>query len=143
MERNRGTIRHWNGNTWSTQSSSTTPPLESVWGLDANNAWAVGASCDVNECTEVILKWDGSTWNSQSGGMTGYLYGVWAGAINNAWAVGTGTILKWNGGAWSDQSSGTIALLNEVWGPDAAKSLGRRTCGHDPHMERQRLDPPE
>jgi len=37
-------IVKWNGTTWTGQTSGTTNFLHGVWGTDANNVWAVGAT---------------------------------------------------------------------------------------------------
>ena len=33
----------WNGSSWAAQQTGTTVQLMSIWGIDANNVWAVGS----------------------------------------------------------------------------------------------------
>ena len=47
-------ILKWNGSAWSTQNSGTLPTLYGVWGIDANNIWAVGEG-------GTILRWRSGT----------------------------------------------------------------------------------
>jgi hypothetical protein len=94
------------------QSNGAT--LQSVWGADAKNVWAVGDG-------GTIVKWNGSAWSAQPSGTSKDLYGVWGSDASNVWAVGDGgTIVKWNGSAWSAQPSGTSKDLYGVWGSDAS-----------------------
>ena len=87
--------------------------LTGIWGLDANNVWAVGTK-------GTIVNWNGSTWSMPSSGTTEMLLGVWGSDANNVWAVGGGgTILKWDGSAWNPQNSSTTADLTGVWGVDS------------------------
>lgn len=39
-----GTLRKWNGTSWTPQSSGVTVPLNAVWGTGNNDVWAVGNS---------------------------------------------------------------------------------------------------
>ena len=108
-----GTIRRWNGTTWTAQNSGTANYLSGVWGSDANNVWAVGNA-------GTILKWTGTAWTAQNSVTTSFLNGVWGSDANNVWAVGDGgKIVKWNGTAWIAQTSGTANSLYGVWGSDA------------------------
>ena len=72
-----------------------------MWGSDANNVWAVGATGD--DCE---VERDGLGRPAER--HTQNLYGVWGTDANNVWAVGErDAILKWNGTAWTAQTSGT------------------------------------
>jgi len=107
-----GTILHYNGTSWSSQTSGTVNTLYGVWGTASNNVFAVGAS-------GTILKYDGSDWSSQTSGTTNNLYSVWGTSDgSHVFAVGaSGTILYSTGsGSWSSQTSGTTNNLYGVWG---------------------------
>jgi hypothetical protein len=74
-------------------------PLSDVWGADANNVWAVGASGTIQKWNGTAWaaqpKWNWTAWAVQSSGILNDLYGVWGTDANNVWAVGTsGAILK-------------------------------------------------
>jgi hypothetical protein len=86
--------------------------LFGVWGIDANNVWAVGAG-------GTVLKWDGKVWTPQENRSTDNLYSVWGSDANNVWAVGTGgTVLKWDGSGWLSNPKKTSQTLRGVWGSD-------------------------
>lgn len=76
-----GTILKYDGTSWSAQSSGTTCQLSSVWGLDADNIWAVGLA-------GTVLKKDGAAWSVQPSGTTYLLRDVWGSDANNVWAIG-------------------------------------------------------
>jgi hypothetical protein len=108
-----GTIRRYNGITWSSMSSGTTSDLYGVWGSSATNVLAVGDN-------GTIRRYNGSTWSSMSSGTTNDLHGVWGSSDINVFAVGdNGTIRRYNGITWSSMSSGTTSGLYGVWGSSA------------------------
>ena len=114
----RSCRRHWgahyDGSTWSTAKSGTNLDLTAVWGLSANEVWAVGSG--------IILRWNGSAWTQSNGGEGANLYAVWGTAANDIWAVGEyGAIGHWNGTAWSSfygsiPDGGVADTLVGVWG---------------------------
>ena len=107
-----GTILHYDGSSWSSQTSGTVNNLYSVWGSSASDVFAVGA-------LGTILHYNGSSWSSQTSGTTKNLYGVWGDGSNDVFAVGaSGTILysSDNGSTWTSQTSGTTKNLYGVWG---------------------------
>jgi hypothetical protein len=126
---NTGTILHYNGSSWSSQTSGTSRNLRGVWGADSTHVWAVGASSD-------IRKHDGTSWSGQtrSDGRTEQLNGVWGSSATNVWVVGddyyTGsggsrryyyTLLHTadGGSTWTNASSSYTSArqdLNAVWG---------------------------
>ena len=103
---------------WSSMTSGTTVQLNGVWGSNASNVFAVGAS-------GTILHYNGNAWSKMTSGITGLfppsLNGIWGSNASNVFAVGaSGTILHYNGNAWSKMTSGITGLfppsLNSVWG---------------------------
>jgi len=108
-----GTILHYDGTTWGSQTSSTVNTLNSVWGYSASEVFAVGHG-------GTILKYNGTSWSSQTSGTTNNLYGVWETlAGDHVFAVGaSGTILYSDddGTTWSSHTSGTTKNLYGVWG---------------------------
>jgi hypothetical protein len=60
---NIGTIVHYNGTTWTKQSSGTTIDLHDVWGTqDGSVVWACGYATYDN--SSILLKYDGSQWKT-------------------------------------------------------------------------------
>jgi hypothetical protein len=106
-----GTIRHYDGEGWSAQSSGTPYRLYSVW----NGVYAVG------EGTTILRYFTGEGWETEMTGTPGALTSVWGISAGNAFAVGTGGIILHNDGeGWSTQTSGTTNQLNGVWGSGPA-----------------------
>jgi cysteine-rich repeat protein len=106
-----GTILHWNGSAWATETSGVLVNLEDAWAASTTDAWAVGA-------TGTILYWNGAVWTPESaGGYTGSLNAVWGSSASDVWAAGNaGKILRRTGWIWVDSASGTTRHLYGVWG---------------------------
>jgi len=97
----KGTILHYDGFGWGTQTSGTNKTLNDVYFVDEYNGWAVGEG-------GTILHYNGTTWAAQTSGTTENLNDVYFLDQMRGWAVGeNGTILKtWEGGAsWVQQTS--------------------------------------
>jgi len=109
-----GTILHYNGTSWSSQTSGTTNNLYGVWGSGASDVYAVGASGTILRSTD-----SGTTWTSKTSGTTNHLYGVWGSGASDVFAVGYGgTILHStdSGTTWTSQTSNTTNTLYSVEG---------------------------
>jgi len=107
-----GTIAHYNGSAWSSQTSSTTNDLRGVWGSSSSDVFAVGYD-------GTILHYNGTTWSSQTRRTDNNLYSVWGTSSSNVFAVGaSGTILHYTD-AWRFKTSGTTNTLYGVWGSGA------------------------
>lgn len=76
-----GTILHFNGTTWETQSSGTTSDLLCVWGQDGNDVFAGGRD-------GLILQYDGNTWEAQDNPVRVDLYGIDGITKNNIFVAG-------------------------------------------------------
>jgi len=81
--------------------------LNSVWGIAADDVWAVGIE-------GAILHHDGTYWAAVPSGVTSSLKGVWGAASNDVWAVGDQALLHWNGTVWT--STPITINLRAVWG---------------------------
>ena len=78
-------VARWNGTAWSTTASGVTTQLNSIWGSDASNLYAVGDR-------GTLLKWNGTSWSPQVSGSSQVLNAVFG--SGNLFAVGnTGSIL--------------------------------------------------
>ena len=80
---------------WSTVTSPTTNPLESVFMVSAGEGWAVGGS-------GTILHYSGGSWNIVTSPTTNMLYSAFMVTASDGWVVGeSGTILHYTGGSWN------------------------------------------
>ena len=113
-----GTILHFDGTSWATQTSPTTKDLRDVWGASSSALWAVGGNAFTPEST--ILHFDGTSWATQTSPTTKSLNGVWGFAANNVFAIGNnGTILRFDGTSWATQTSPTTEILGGIFGTSA------------------------
>ncbi len=126
-------ILHWNGSTWTAQTTPVPPgtELDGVAATSASSAWAVGDyyNSSSGHYETVIVHWDGNSWSRQltpiPAGANEFLRGVVATSASNVWAVGADypsgatvgktLILRWDGNSWSrqpspDKGTGTNAL---------------------------------
>jgi hypothetical protein len=83
----------WDGKSWSrmiTSNDFSRGTAGGVWGISANEVWAVGWG-------DNILHWNGSRWARVSSGSPNGLTSVWGShSSTDVWAVGDrGTILHW------------------------------------------------
>lgn len=111
-----GTILHYNGGSWSVQSSGTTRDLKCVWGSASNNVYTAGYR-------RTVRSYNGSAWSSSDAGGTSYptLYGIWGSASNNVFAVGGSSLIRKYTSSWATQtrSDGRTETLRGVWGSSA------------------------
>jgi hypothetical protein len=106
-----GTIVHYNGTSWSSQTSGTADTLYGVWGSSGTDVFAVGAS------GTILHSANGTSWSSLDSGTTDNLYSVWGYSASDVYAVGaSGTILHYSDSSWSSLDSGTTSALYGVWG---------------------------
>lgn len=116
----KGTILHWDGTSWLSQTSQTTRHLKSVWASSTANIWAVG------EAT-ILLKEGRSDWSVNDAPSGSSLRGVWAFDESQIWAVGDdGMLLHRINGAWHALVTGTTQVIRAVWGsgPDNLWAVG-------------------
>lgn len=95
--------------------------LNRLFGLDANNIWAVG---DLG----TIIHWNGATWSRSTSGTTAHLRGVWGASANNVFAAGDGGIIqRWDGTQWAPFKSPANLNLNGMWGTSGSNiwAVGR------------------
>ncbi|MHB8893849.1 MAG: DUF5719 family protein [Candidatus Geothermincolia bacterium] len=120
-----GTIRTFNGTTWTTRTSGTTVDLDDVDAYSATGIFTVG--------DQTLLSSTGTTWTTRKGMIPSALYGASSYDGTNVWAVGANTSSYGNiyysgdgGGVWRAQSSGTTATYRGVVAVDANHVW---TCG--------------
>ena len=106
-----GTVAHWDGSAWSSQTLPGLASVDAVAAGDASNVWAGGGG--------QIDHYDGTSWSTQttpSPGSDDALTDIAASSASNAWAVGSYDVtgaggmvqhlplpLQYNGTTWSLQ----------------------------------------
>jgi hypothetical protein len=125
-----GSIRHWDGSTWTPVASGTSSDLTGVSGHGAADVWAVGPA-------GTVVNWNGASWGSVAEGSIGPLSAVWGRAPDDVW---TGGPLHWNGRAWTapsdDSNIEALAFCGfspgDVWavGQDLVAGNGTGTIAH-------------
>lgn len=104
-----GTIRRYNGTSWSAMSSGTSAALNAAWGTSGSDIFAVGTS-------GTILHYNGSTWAVTSTGANSAFSGVWGSSARDVFAVGSNsTILHFDGTSWTPMPT-TLPNCSGVWG---------------------------
>jgi predicted outer membrane repeat protein len=146
-ERNVPLLYHYNGSSWAEASPSlpdniTRAGISGIWGLDADNVYAVGYATEAySEERPLIYYNDGTGWEPSilplsDGWAEGYLHSSWGTATSDIYAVGRGydesgyfrpmPLLYHNNGAVWIQSSlplpdGMIrGTLSRVWGSSSS-----------------------
>ena len=131
-----GTVMHWNGATWTQQTTPTTEQLWGVWGAAPNDLWAVGGR-GFPDSEATILRFNGTEWTAMAvpelmrAGVNAF-FKVWGTDANNVYIVGqNGAVLHWNGSELMEQFVGTAVDLISVWGtgPDRIAIVGGRGNG--------------
>jgi len=107
------------------QKSSTSSWLRSVYALNAETCWSVGNDGSIQKTTD-----NGINWEPQDSGISDVLYSTFFVDGETGWAVGQyGTILSTtNGGEdWNTQNSGTSNNLQAVYfiEPSTGWAVGR------------------
>jgi len=114
-------IEHWNGTSWSVDTTGPTIEGDSLSGVtvvSSNDVWAVGSA----HGNALVEHWDGTSWSIVSNSViagAGGLSAVSADASNDVWAVGeAGTggapILHFNGTSWSLSVAVTIPDVQAI-----------------------------
>lgn len=104
---------------WTLQAFGVSSMVNSIWGTDASNVWAVAGGGATN--VGYILRKNGVNWTVDTVTLPTAQYfpnfGIWVADPSNIWLVGGGgSVLKWDGGTWNSQASGTTNSLYAVWG---------------------------
>jgi Big-like domain-containing protein len=108
-----GTIVHYDGTTWSSQTSGTSADLFGVWGASGSDVYAVGRH-------GTVLHYDGSRWDALPTSDTTDLIAVWGSSGRDLFAVGSfGTILHFDGTSWTRHMNDSTLVFEGVWGSSA------------------------
>jgi len=140
-------IEHWNGTSWSVDTTGPEIEGDSLSGVtvvSSNNVWAVGAAGG----NALVEHWDGTSWSIVSNSViagAGRLSAVSADSANDVWAVGQAgnggpPILHFNGTTWSqvatpnpsmEANSVTTLSPTNVWAVGTVQTL----FNHRPHTK--------
>ena len=132
-------IEHWNGTSWSVDTTGPEIEGDSLSGVtvvSSNNVWAVGAAGG----NALVEHWDGTSWSIVSNSViagAGRLSAVSADSANDVWAVGQAgnggpPILHFNGTTWSqvatpnpsmEANSVTALSPTNVWAVGTVQTL--------------------
>ncbi len=136
MVGNAGTVLHWDGQTWTKETTPTTQDLWGVWGAAPDDLWAVGGDGQkAGQAT--LLHFDGAAWSAvtlpaMQKPNVFQLLKVWGTGPDNVYAVGQrGEVLHWTGTDWKEELVGASDDLISLWGtgPDRIVAVGGRSNG--------------
>lgn len=115
----RGTIAHYDGESWSLKDSGIPERLHSVHGSGPTDVWAVGEE-------GAILHWDGESWSMPQPVQSGEtLLGAWSASPDRLWVVGvslggnSGSLRHFDGDRWQRVLVPHSSSLWSVWGSSA------------------------
>ena len=83
----KGTILHYDGDSWDPMNSGTQAELKGVWGSGAGDVFAAGYIGSSG--AGVIVHYDGNSWTPMNCGATGRLTGVWGTSATDVFALDT------------------------------------------------------
>ncbi len=106
-----GRVLHFDGTTWTAQTTGTDTWINAVWGSGPDDVFMVGDGGS-------ILHRRGGAWKKEDLGDAGYYFDtVWGSGPEDVFAAGSnGVVFHYDGHVWTEQASGTIAHLQGLWG---------------------------
>lgn len=139
---NDGIILHFDGNTWSKQTTPTTLPVWGLWAAAPNDVWAVGGD-NLRNRPPLVMHYDGTQWSLVTlptlvRPRVYAFFKVWGAAADDIWIVGmNGAILHWDGTAFSELGAGISQDLIGIWGtgPDDITTVGGRGTAESAHYD--------
>jgi hypothetical protein len=85
----QGTVLHFDGAEWHTQTTGTVSTLNAIFGISPNDIWAVGEH-------GTVLHFDGSGWSTIAvGGLDDSFRAVWGSASDDVWIGGDSGMFHW------------------------------------------------
>jgi hypothetical protein len=83
-----GTILHYDGANWHTESSGTTAALRAIFGFSSEDIWAVGDQ-------GTVLHYDGKSWSRIASRSDRDLRAIWGSAPDDVWIGGELAMFHW------------------------------------------------
>ena len=110
-----GTIRRFDGTSWSNDKSPTSARLNAVWGSSASDVYAAGHG-------GAVLRLGKGGWKSLSTGFSADVRGIWGSSASDVYFVGAGGLIQhFDGqGTWTARASGVTTALEGIWGSGAS-----------------------
>ena len=103
-----GMMYHFNGTDWKEMLTPEFSTIDSMWGTDASNIYAVGGG---------VLHYNGKFWEVADTGPIEQLYDIWGTATDNIYVVGrAGAFIRYNGESWKKIVTNTAYTLTGIWG---------------------------
>lgn len=131
-----GSIVHYDGQSWTRQSTPVTGPIWGIWAVASDDVWAVGDAVDHSK-PPFVIHYDGESWSNvalpvlERPGVHA-LYKIWGSGPDNIYAVGeNGAVLHWDGESFEEMGLGVSQDLVGIWGTDADNIMivgGRSTA---------------
>ena len=126
-----GTIKHYDGSTWSEIESGMKNNLNrvwnKVWGSSSSDVFVVGESYDytTKQYKSVILHYNGSSWQDMECGISEYyLQDIWGSSSTDVFVSGgngsQGIILHYNGSTWSVMTDQLSSNVSSIWGTSSS-----------------------
>jgi len=105
-----GLVSHWDGATWTAETSGTSEDLLAVWGSAPNDVFAAGAS-------GIMIHYDGDSWSPQTSGTLEDIASLWGSGADDVYAVAApNTVLHYVSGAWTSIDVGATGDVFGVGG---------------------------
>jgi hypothetical protein len=139
----RGSIHHYDGRRWSSQSGGHHGHLRAIWGHSADEGSADEGAADevwaVGDSGAILRRRDGS-WSFAADLPTVHsLRSVWGSSSDDVYAVGdAGSMAHFDGNAWRTVRVPTSLNLNAVWGRGHDDVYVAADRGHYLHFDGRR-----
>jgi len=105
-----GRLVHFDGVTWTMESSPTGALLLAVWGTSPADVWVAGEN-------GTLLHYNGDVWTVEELETAETLRDIWGTGPDDVFMVGThGQIFHWDGESWSGVTQTTTQGFAAVWG---------------------------
>ena len=110
-----GFVFHYDGTSWTYQTSEPKDNLRRMWGSSPTNIYAVGGSWGAG----LMMHWDGVKWSdiTPAGAKGSTLNDIWGAGPTDIYVVGKGgLILHHTGSGWPAMSVPPAVTSTELWG---------------------------
>ncbi len=105
----------FNASSWEAITGLSQMDVYGIWGVDANDVWAVGSSKFGSQ--GYVSHYDGIGWEDSYLSSLDTFYAIWGAAWNDIWAVGAyGYIYHYDGTDWTMHTKPTTNSLYGIWG---------------------------